>query len=388
MRKLADYAVRTAKDRYNFDLDYSDQSISRLETILEKIYWGFSDRRDEGEGGLVYSTATIWGSYLGEFMIQRWGGKWNLKGAKQVVTIKDSEFSPINFIYQKLIGRVRDKVGDYLFEVNRIAPPVKPIPAQQAYPPLREQVYVEQFEDIPTQNNSRINKTVLGIIGAGIGIVIILILLAFGFLKILNSGVPAAGVDPLVSLTNTLSPTGTASATPTPTITTLSTYTPRPTSTPHPSHTPTMTFTVTATATFTDSPSPTPRRTRTPTRTPTHEHTYPTFTPITPTNTPTQPPPPPPPPVVIESCSVDPSTIDPGFAVILNFSAHFSAPGYGFSISLSPQYPGYAECNAQDDDGDGTASCNGSSGMLPSSASVTVTFKSPVGDCSSSFSTP
>ncbi len=386
MRNLADYAIRTAKERYNIILDYTDLSIPRLETILEKIYWGFSDHRDEGEGGLVYSAATIWGSYLGEFMKRRWGGKWTLKGTRQVLTIEENDFSPITFIYQKLIGRVRDKVDDYLFEVNRVFPHARTIEPPTVLPPIKEAVLVEHIEDLPIEPDPRINKTKLAIIGVVTGIVIILILLGFGFFRILDRGMPAIGVDPVVSTTRTATQTGTASFTPSPTITTLATYTPEPSATRRPTHTPTATSTATATSSPTLTSTPTVRRTRTPTRTPTQENIFPTFTPVSPTDTPT-PTTPPPPPVVIESCSVNPSTIDPGFVVNLNFSAHFSAPGYGFSISLSPEPAGSSTCTAQDDNGDGTADCNGASGMLPSFTTVTVTFTSSVGDCTASYKT-
>jgi hypothetical protein len=385
MRRLADYAVRTAKERYNLDLDYSDQSISRLETILEKIYWGFSDRREEGEGGLVYSTATIWGSYLGEFMIRRWGGNWFLKDSKPLVVIKEIEFAPIRLVYQKILGSARDKVGDYLFEVNRQISPIMTIRPQEPYPSLREEVFVEQIDEVPVKKDSRINKKLFALFGAGAAILAMMLLLVIGFMRILNSDLPASGADPVLTSTNSPSPTSTASLSPSPTITTLPTYTPKPSATSRPSNTPTNTATSTPTATMTNSPTPTPRRTRIPTRTPTS--TFPPNTPIAPSSTPT-PTTPPPPPVVIESCSVNPSTIDPGVPATLEFSAHFSAPGYGFSVSLDPGYFGSTGCNAQDDNGDGTASCQGSSGILPSQATVNVTFKSAVGDCSSSYHTP
>ena len=60
MRLIADFAVNSAKQRYGLILDFSEESIDVLDSILEKIYWGFYSRdRSEGEGGLIFNTATI-----------------------------------------------------------------------------------------------------------------------------------------------------------------------------------------------------------------------------------------------------------------------------------------------------------------------------------------
>jgi hypothetical protein len=391
MKALADFAIKSAGDRYQLDLDYSEQSISRLETILEKIYWGFSGRTElEGEGGLINSTSSIWGSYLGEFMIKRWGGSWNLKGSRPVVTISEVDFSPISYVYQKIIGRVRDNVGDYLFDVNRTIKPLVTDPAQNYTQPIREKIIFDQDDDEQIKKGKSDNKTLLEIIGAITGIVLILVLLVVGYIWINTNRIGAIGVDPVISPTNTFAFTATTIPSDTPTITTLPTYTPRPSATPRPTNTPTQTATATATATFTQTNSPTPTRRRstlTTTRTATREVIYPTNTQTprfeTPTPTVTTPP-----PIVIQSCEVNPSTIEPGALVILNFSAHFTAPGYGFSIELNPEYPGSSKCSATDDNNDGTASCNGSSGLVPSSTTVKVVFKSPVGDCTASYHTP
>jgi len=413
MKGLADFAIKSAHDRYNLDLDYSEQSISRLETILEKIYWGFSGRTEtESEGGLIYSTASIWGSYLGEFMIKRWGGNWNQKEARPIVSIHNHDFSPIRFVYQKIVGRVTDKVGDYLFDANRIVAPVKNVPVQSA-PPLvkqeapiiqkvapvvlkeapvnRKEDSLKQIDTFQVKKGDSRNKTIFGLFGAFTGVVLIFILLGAGYNWIRHNALFSASMDPASSETNILILTSTL--TPSPTFTDVPTWTPVPSVTPQPSQTPTYTATSTATSTSTETPtatqtnSPTPTRRRntfTPSSTP-PTYIYPTNTRVPPTPTNTSPPPPP--PVVLESCGVNPSTIDAGSNVGLTFSAHFSAAGYGFSTTLDPVFPGAGGCSASAD-GNGNASCNGSSGMLPSLTSVQVTFHSDVGTCTASYHTP
>jgi hypothetical protein len=69
------------------------------------------------------------------------------------------------------------------------------------------------------------------------------------------------------------------------------------------------------------------------------------------------------------------------------FIAHFSgnSNGYGFDTSFDSDYPGQSGCSGVDSNGDGLAYCDGSSGELPASATVYVTFSSSVGECVASY---
>src|SRR4030042_3937938 len=93
MKATAEYAIKAAEQRFQQELDYSEQSIATLDNILEQIYWGFSFHpKDEAEGGLIYNTAMIWGSYLGEYLRLKWGGTWTLKGSDRIISITNIEF--------------------------------------------------------------------------------------------------------------------------------------------------------------------------------------------------------------------------------------------------------------------------------------------------------
>jgi hypothetical protein len=102
MKAAADYAIRSAKESFRQELDFSDLSIEKLNRLLDQAYQSFSSMpMDEKTKNAKYRTANIWGSYLGEFMRKQWGGTWTLKGADRLLTIKNIEFSPIRFVYQK-----------------------------------------------------------------------------------------------------------------------------------------------------------------------------------------------------------------------------------------------------------------------------------------------
>jgi hypothetical protein len=393
MKEMADYAVKSAKDRYKKDLDFSEQSITILDNILTKIYWGFSGRTDDGgETGLVYNTALIWGSYLGEFMIFKWGGKWILKGSERLVSINNIEFSPIKVIFQKISDRPQLSVEDYINDAKRIIYTSVVNPQNVQNVAKKNERIREQIAVTPVKQPVSIDRRTFYIIGGIVGALVIIAGIVIGYTILRPRGVPAMGADMTSTSTSTQlstqvpsSATLAASDTPIPTITPLPTYTTLPTETASPSFTPSLTFTELPSSTPTDTETPIPTNTPRPTFTRTYTPIPPSKTPNPPTST--NPPPPTntqPPPVTIESCSVNPSTIDTPENKSITFIVYFSAPGYGFTAINTNEWPGQAGCSGTAGS-NGVATCNGSSGLLPSSTVVNVTITTSIGNCSVSY---
>jgi hypothetical protein len=396
MKAVADYAIKSAKERFGQVLDFSEQSIALLENILEKIYWGFSSYpKEEEKGGVIFNTAVIWGSFLGEYMRLKWGGKWVLKGSDPLVSITNIEFSPINLIYQKITTHPEYRVENYLSEANRklYKSAINPKQSQSLSENIR--LPKKQVSTKPSKKPVAINKRLLFTLAGIGGILLVLVAYIIGYSMIKPGGISAFGlIAPATSL-NTNIPlaetlvTATSSSTSTqvPTATPMPTYTPNPTITPRPSYTPSLTYTQIPTLAPTDTQTPfVPTRTRTPRNTPT---SVPTDTAIPPT----QPPPPPPTatepaPIVIASCEIDPITVPVNNNTAITFIVHFSsnALGYGFQAIIDPIYNGQSGCSGTDDDGDGMAYCDGLSGELPDATTVNVTLRSSVGDCVVSYS--
>ena len=399
MKETAYYAIKVARERYRQELNYSEQSIKLLDNILGHIYWGFSSRLDdEGQNGLIFNTAVIWGSYLGEYLRRIWGGTWVQKGGVDaVVSIENIEFSPINLVYQKITTNPEISVEDFLIETKQkisILPviPLVPAPQSENIVEPEKQIFIE-----PSKKPRTIDRRYL-IAFAGLGGFLLVTLFSIiGYKMIKAGGISAFGLfatdnrsNPSILLEKaTETPTSTFSDTPFFTPTLLLTFTPKPSSTLLPTQTPSPTFTQTASLTPTEIlPTVTPTRTPAPTR-PTRT---PTNTPFPATEVPpptkTNPPPPPPtepPPPVLSSCDISPSTVPAGSNTPITFIAHFSAPGYGFSAEIQGSFPGQSACSGNDTNRDGTAECNGSSGLLPSSTKVDVKFSSPIGNCTASY---
>jgi hypothetical protein len=379
MKSTADFAIKSARDRFHLELDYSDQSIASLDNIVTQIYWGFASRDKNAKDSLIYNTALIWGSYLGEYMRQKWGGTWVLKGSDPTISIKNIEFAPIALIYNKITDHPEYSLESFLIEAGKRIPARVLNPQPAPPPPVNVRQPKKLISSKKIAGTRKIDKRLIAGVGGFVGFLFILLISIIGYQVVKAGGLSAFGltnhdsrpsaVPFIATITNTPTPYETSTPFLTPTL--LPTYTPKPTLTLVPSSTPSPTYT--PTPTFTPTPTNTPTRTPLPTR-------RPTDTPPPPV----APPQPTTPPVVLQSCNIDPSTVPVGTNVTITFIAQFSAPGYGFQTSVGSDY-GQSGCSATAGS-DGRAYCDGSSGVLPVGASVSVTFQSSVGDCVASYS--
>jgi hypothetical protein len=394
MQENAEYAISIAKESYGFLLDYSEKSLSLLDDILLKIYWGFSGQSmSEGKGGLVYNTAIIWGSYLGEYMRLKWGGTWIYKGKEQCISINNIMFSPIKFIYQRVSSHPEFRVKDFVQEAkNLIDTAAIFLPeSQNALESISQPVERKTIE--PEKKPLIIDKRMIYITGGVVGALVILAVCIVGYKIISSKGLPVFTLFAGATVTNSVtpapvilvSPTLSATDTAFPTVTVLPTYTPKPTKTIRPTNTPTLANTGTTFLIPTNSPTPTSTNTLRPSPIPTTaKPTHPPKPPPTSTATEIEPPSP-----KIISCEVNPSNITPGVISSLTYSVHFSSAGYGMIVTgFDREWPGQNGCSAADDDGDGFASCSGSSGLVPPATKVIVHIQTPLGNCSDTYRTP
>jgi hypothetical protein len=66
----AEKAVQAARE-FSARLDYSEQSLLEVETILDRLAAGPPSPSDD-----MTETCKMWGSYLGEVVRRRFGGEW------------------------------------------------------------------------------------------------------------------------------------------------------------------------------------------------------------------------------------------------------------------------------------------------------------------------
>lgn len=403
MKAYADAAVATAKQSYGIDLDYSEQSIVKLDNLLGLVYWDFFNRsKKEREKGDLSNAATLWGGYLGETMRLKWGGTWISRGSERLVSIKKIEFSPISIVYQKIKKDPDCSVKDYLNKLEE-AIILSPIASKQAEDSVgnngkfdvgkfKRLMLVDKLKTRVENHKDR----VYGLAGLGL-IVLFTVLLLNGIRNdgsLLSLFFSPTRSSPNFTIKNTLAvatltsrPVHVELPTLNPYFTPYSTLRIDPTNTPVNTATPTgVKVPIVPARTPTSLISPTPTIFKSATAppivlpTPTSTKRPPTATLPQPTATEAI-------PVVIDSCEVDPSSVPVNNNVTLTFIVHFSPPtaNMGFKVEFDPAYPDQVGCIGNDNDGDGLAFCDGSSGTLPESATVHVTFITSVGNCVASY---
>jgi hypothetical protein len=399
MKTNAEEAITAAKRRFELKLDYSDQSIVKLENLLGLVYWGFYNNNNNIVE--IKDAAKIWGSYLGEYMRRKWDGTWLLKDSDQLVSINTIEFSPIKFVFQKITSHPEYTLNDYISKLESRIISSTNIPEQ---PKVLSDIVSQPEKKIintPPKKKRNSDKRLLTTISGIEVLLLIVFLFILGFVFFQKEGVPLFGSITLPNGSNTEPTLEKVKNKPATYITQLLYLSPTPSETPFSTETPIPT----SVPTDTQKPS-TPTETQTlipaflPSRTPIPF--YPTYTSIPATKRPrpsaTQVPQPtatdlPVPtatekPVVTVTCKIDPSKVPVDGNVTLTFIATFSPPtsGMSFTTQFDPTYPEQSGCNGVDNDGDGVAFCDGSSGKLPESATVYVTFKTSAGNCIASYS--
>ncbi len=192
MKAAANYTIKAAKEKFGQELDFSEQSIVKLEGFLEQAYQSLSSRvKDEKTSNSIIRTANAWGSYLGEYMRLKWGGTWILKDSERILSIKNIEFSPIGFVYQKITSHPEYSVKNYFAETERkVSPPPVVLPQSQKISESLIQP-IEQISSNQPQNTVTIDKKLIFAIGGIGGILLIAVACIVGFMVFSKSGVTA-----------------------------------------------------------------------------------------------------------------------------------------------------------------------------------------------------
>lgn len=77
-RDAAEEAVSFAGDQLELELDYSEESVAIVESILEKVSLLIIDEPQSERSDLAWSYADIFGSYVGEVYRKHHGGSWGI----------------------------------------------------------------------------------------------------------------------------------------------------------------------------------------------------------------------------------------------------------------------------------------------------------------------
>jgi hypothetical protein len=110
-------AVRLARERYGFELDYSEESVAWIDTILTNV------AADEPD--ILETETKRWGGYFGEVIRRRWDGEWSLEqypggnAALPAVIVRGSSLFPLMKVYRRLTIGEGESVGEFYAMVRK-----------------------------------------------------------------------------------------------------------------------------------------------------------------------------------------------------------------------------------------------------------------------------
>lgn len=129
MESFAADAVTRAEKQFGFSLDYSEQSLRDLETILASVASSLPQENKE----IVEQEVKTWGAYFGQVALRHWGGVWDLivypggAAAVPALVIGGSQLYPLMKMYRRLTLGESENVWLYYQKIRQRLSPVYPI---------------------------------------------------------------------------------------------------------------------------------------------------------------------------------------------------------------------------------------------------------------------
>lgn len=92
MRESADDAIKTTREEFAIELDFSPESIASVDTVISKFLDTYNDQALEDKA--VFTICNIYGAYIGETFRKLAGGQWQYN-------LQDEEAPSIMLMYQE-----------------------------------------------------------------------------------------------------------------------------------------------------------------------------------------------------------------------------------------------------------------------------------------------
>jgi hypothetical protein len=116
MRESADDAVKTSREEFAIELDFSAESISLIDAIILKFLDTFNAQALEDKA--VFTICNIYGAYIGEVFRTLAGGQWqyNLQDEEAptiMLMYQDKTFAFAGICYERLVNDSNVSVQRY-----------------------------------------------------------------------------------------------------------------------------------------------------------------------------------------------------------------------------------------------------------------------------------
>lgn len=130
MQVYAQEAVDVAREQFQMTLDFSENSLEKVEEILaylhnslpKGIFGKLSGRRPSQDE--IWQMAKVWGGYVGEVIRWHWGGEWITETAAHpgtVITLRvfGTDIFPPAKVYKRLVNGPEDNIWHYYRVLKR-----------------------------------------------------------------------------------------------------------------------------------------------------------------------------------------------------------------------------------------------------------------------------
>lgn len=119
MRESADDAIRTSREEFGIELDYSPDSISLVDTIILKFLDTYNEQALEDKA--VFTLCNIYGAYIGETFRKLAGGQWqynlqNEEAPSIMLMYQEKTFAFAGICYERLVNDSNISVKRYFDE--------------------------------------------------------------------------------------------------------------------------------------------------------------------------------------------------------------------------------------------------------------------------------
>jgi len=119
----AQIAIKTARTKWDLALDFSPDSLKKVESVLAQLHDAMKTATPEERPTekQIEAASIIWGVYVGETIRRHYGGKWELKtdGVLQL-TINTSTLFPLRKVQKRITDGPQDNVAFYFHALKQV----------------------------------------------------------------------------------------------------------------------------------------------------------------------------------------------------------------------------------------------------------------------------
>ncbi|MDP4535822.1 hypothetical protein Q3O60_06460 [Alkalimonas collagenimarina] len=117
MTQSADDAVKYAEEEFQLTLDYSTESLLKLDVLVSALHE--RQKKQAHATDLLFTLCTIFGAYTGEVFRRHLGGEWfhdksNTEAPYVCLTYLDKEFPFSSIVYHKIITDGSISIAGYV----------------------------------------------------------------------------------------------------------------------------------------------------------------------------------------------------------------------------------------------------------------------------------